>query len=61
MNRIFKLFALASLGAYVAARLLRRTSAPTHTKQLEAPIQFRVAVDPDTIRAAHAEPVRLRE
>ena len=39
MTRIFKLIALGSVCIYFAARLLRRTSAPTHTEALD----FRLA------------------
>lgn len=71
MSRIFKLFALVSLGAYIAARLRRRTSAPTHTDapevrgiadvDPEALTQFGEAIDPEAIRNAHAEPALLPE
>lgn len=71
MKRILKLIALGSVCTYAAARLLRRTSAPTHSEPPELwgmadvdpePLtQFGEAVDPEAIRDAHARPALLHD
>lgn len=73
MNRIFKLFVLGTILAYVSARLRRRTAAGAHT-EATPPIDVSPAahasapefsgisaIDPEAIRDAHAEPALLSD